>query len=105
MSSYLGARNINFANQLTKQIISIEGGRNIYDQKIENEINLIKNREDLFKINYLTIVIMGTCGTGKSTLVNSLLKLRPGKEGPEVGRGSRKKLQENFLTKKYHTLD
>lgn len=87
MNSYLGAQNINFANQLTKQIISIEGGRDIYDQKIENEINFIKNREDLFKINYLTILIMGTCGTGKSTLVNSLLKLRPGKEGPEVGRG------------------
>ena len=87
MNSYLGAQNINFANQLTKQIISIEGGRDIYDQKIENEINLIKNREDLFKINYLTILIMGTSGTGKSTLVNSLLKLRPGKDGPKVGRG------------------
>ena len=87
MNSYLGAQNINFANQLTKQIISIEGGRDIYDQKIENEINFIKNREDLFKINYLTILIMGTSGTGKSTLVNSLLKLRPGKDGPKVGRG------------------
>ena len=87
MNSYLGAQNINFANQLTKQIISIEGGRDIYDQKIEDEINLIKNREDLFKINYLTILIMGTSGTGKSTLVNSLLKLRPGKDGPKVGRG------------------
>ena len=30
---------------------------------------------------------MGTSGTGKSTLVNSLLKLRPGKDGPKVGRG------------------
>ena len=87
MNSYLGAQNINFANQLTKQIISIEGGRDIYDQKIEDEINLIKNREDLFKKNYLTILIMGTSGTGKSTLVNSLLKLRPGKDGPKVGRG------------------
>ena len=87
MNSYLGAQNINFANQLTKQIISIEGGRDIYDQKIENEINFIKNKEDLFKINYLTILIMGTSGTGKSTLVNSLLKLRPGKDGPKVGRG------------------
>ena len=102
MNSYLGAQNINFANQLTKQIISIEGGRDIYDQKIENEINLIKNREDLFKINYLTILIMGTSGTGKSTLVNSLLKLRPGKDGPRVGRGkvTTQEVTREFSSKK-----
>ena len=102
MNSYLGAQNINFANQLTKQIISIEGGRDIYDQKIENEINFIKNREDLFKINYLTILIMGTSGTGKSTLVNSLLKLRPGKDGPKVGRGkvTTQEVTREFSSKK-----
>ena len=102
MNSYLGAQNINFANQLTKQIISIEGGRDIYDQKIEDEINLIKNREDLFKINYLTILIMGTSGTGKSTLVNSLLKLRPGKDGPKVGRGkvTTQEVTREFSSKK-----
>ena len=102
MNSYFGVQNINFANHLTKQIISIEGGRDIYEQKIENEINFIKNREDLFKINYLTILIMGTSGTGKSTLVNSLLKLRPGKDGPKVGRGkvTTQEVTREFSSKK-----
>ena len=55
-------------------------------KKIKNEIQKINRNEDLFKINYLTIMILGITGAGKSTLVNNLLKLK-GNKRAEVGTG------------------
>ena len=68
--------NINFNSTLIRQIISNEGKKKRIKQKIKNEIEYIKNNQEIFKIEYLTIMIIGQTGTGKSTLINSLLKLK-----------------------------
>jgi predicted GTPase len=66
-------QNINFITMLTKQIISNENGKGIFQQKIKDEIQEIYNNEDDSKINYLTIMILGKTGVGKSCLVNNIL--------------------------------
>ena len=73
MTKYLNNQNLNFITMLTKQIISNEGGRDIFKQKIKKEIEYIYNNEEESKINYLTIMILGKTGAGKSCLVNNIL--------------------------------
>lgn len=83
MNSYFDKRNLNFIPELTKPIISIEHGREILEKKIKREIIEINDNENADKIDYLTIMILGQNGTGKSTLVNALLKLE-GRERAKV---------------------
>ncbi|MBR6875266.1 MAG: 50S ribosome-binding GTPase, partial [Bacteroidales bacterium] len=45
-----------------------------------------KNREE-FKINFLTVMLVGKSGVGKSTLINNLLKLDEN-ERAETGTGN-----------------
>jgi predicted GTPase len=61
---------------LTKQILINEDGRNNFDSKIKKEINLLKQEKNFLLIDYLTIMILGLTGVGKSTMVNFLLKLK-----------------------------
>ena len=67
-------QNINFINNLTKQIISYEDGRKIYEEYIREEINKLYNEEKLCEINHLTVMVVGATGSGKSALVNQMLK-------------------------------
>ena len=87
MYGYLNKQNLNFVNMLTKQIIDNERGRQIFAGKIKNEIEDIANDENIFKLNYLTIMIIGITGTGKSTIVNNILF-----DGKEIAKESRKKI-------------
>ena len=73
MTTYLHNQNLNFIRMLTNQIIANEGGRNILENKIRDEIQDIYNNEEDSKINYLTVMILGITGTGKSCLVNNIL--------------------------------
>ena len=82
IDKYLNAQNIDFIPILSKQIIDKEGGKEIFNQRIKNEIDIINNDEEKFKIKYLTIMVIGQTGTGKSTLINSLLKLEGGNKAP-----------------------
>ena len=75
MTTYLMAQKIDFVNVLTKQIINNEGGRERMRLKIENQIEGIKmdSTLDKFKLKYLTIMLIGQTGVGKSCLINNLL--------------------------------
>lgn len=73
MTYYLNNQNLNFITLLTKQIISNEGGRDKFKQKIKEQIEYIYNNEEESKINYLTVMILGKTGAGKSCLVNNIL--------------------------------
>lgn len=88
MNSYLNGQNLHFIPMLTKQIISNEGGRETLKLKIMEKIQEIYNNEDVHTINYLTVMIIGKTGTGKSTLVNNMLKLKGGKKA-KTGWGDR----------------
>ena len=72
---HLYGHSIDFVTNITNTIILKEGGKEIFNQRIQEEIEIINNDEEKFKIKYLTIMVIGQTGTGKSTLINSLLKL------------------------------
>ena len=91
IDNYLFSQNMVNLYPLVSQIISNEDGNKIYKNKIKKQISKIKEDENSFKINHLTILITGKSGTGKSTLINVLLDLRGGKKA-ETGVG-------NFITK------
>ena len=63
---------------ITDNLIEIEKGYDIYENKIKNKIEEICERKDEFSIKYLTIMILGKSGVGKSTLINQFLKLKRG---------------------------
>ena len=79
-------------NEIVKSILKTENGNNIYIQKIKYEINKIKNKSSKFQIKYLTVMLVGKSGVGKSTLINGLLKLSD-KDKAETRAG-------NFVTTK-----
>ena len=84
IDNYLKNQNINFINNLTKQIISYEDGRSIYEDNIRKEIDELYNKEELCEINHLTVMVLGATGTGKSTLINEMLKFN--KAGEQTGK-------------------
>ena len=71
-------------SELTKNIIKFENGEQIYKQKIFKEIPKINNDKDCFRIDFLTIMLVGQSRVGKSTLINKFLKLE-GKEKAPIG--------------------
>ena len=97
MGSYLQKnQNFNFINMLTKQIITNEGGRKIFEDKIKVEIRDIYNNKQESKINNLTIMILGKAGVGKSCLINNILF-----KGKEVA----KEGDYDYTTKKRHIYE
>ena len=68
-------KKIPFEEKIIKNILKKENISSIYDKIIEKEINLLnKDINKLFKIDDITILVTGRCGTGKSTLINAMLK-------------------------------
>ena len=75
MPNYLQSQKIPSLSNLALKIITSEKGQEIYLQKVQKEIIKINENKNLFKINNLTIMLLGKSGVGKSTLINSFLKL------------------------------
>ena len=46
-----------------------------YKKKIENEIAIINDNQKSFEINYLTIMLLGVSGVGKTNLINKILNV------------------------------
>ena len=74
-------------NDLSTNIINIENGEKIYKQKIVREITKINEDRDSFRIDYLTVMLVGQSGVGKSTLINQFLKLK-GRNRARTGTGT-----------------
>ena len=62
--------------KLVKKLIEYENGKEVFQRKIENCINQIKNNENEIAIDYLTVYLVGKSGVGKSTLINEVLRLK-----------------------------
>ena len=69
-----------------EKLIKGEEFNSIYKQKINNKIDLINKDINFCKIEYLTIIVLGKAGQGKSTLVNSMLLLDEN-EKAKTGKG------------------
>ena len=72
---------------LNEKIISLEKGNDIYKDKVMREIKKINENTNSFQINYLTVMLVGKSGVGKSTLINKFLKLS-GKNKAKTGTGN-----------------
>ena len=62
-------------NELTTKIIKYENENYIYSQKIKKELEKIENDVKEFEIKYLNIIVIGRCGVGKTSLINSILPI------------------------------
>ena len=58
----------------------------IYKNKMKREIDKINKKLESFKIDYLSIILVGQSGVGKSTLINNFLKLK-GRKAAATGTG------------------
>ena len=65
---------IYYNNLKISNIISSEQFKNIFINKIKKENEKIKQNVNFGKIEYLSIIIIGKSGVGKSTLLNGMLK-------------------------------
>ena len=83
------ARNvsINVPTKILDKLIEKENGDDIYQNRLENEIEKICKNENKFNIKYLTIMLLGKSGVGKSTLINQFLKLK-GENRAKTGVGN-----------------
>ena len=67
------------------RLIELENGYDIYEKRLKNEIKKIGENEKEFNIKYLTIMLLGKSGVGKSTLINQFLKLKEKKAKTGAG--------------------
>ena len=63
------------------KVIESENASSIYTQKIKFELDNMGEDTNFLKIDYLSIIIIGQTGLGKSTLINCVLKENLAKEG------------------------
>ena len=59
---------------IIQKIIEKEKISLIYETRIKNKFDKINNDMNLTNINYMTILVLGRSGIGKSSLINALLK-------------------------------
>ena len=71
---------------LVSEFIEQEGGEAAFQYKIEECIKMISSNKKEYEIKYLTIMVVGKSGVGKSTLINEVLKLERG-EKAKTGTG------------------
>ena len=75
IENYLQNYELRYLNDMVRELISLENAKEAIKQKIKYHIEYINKDELSFKINYLTVMLLGKSGVGKSTLINSFLKL------------------------------
>jgi hypothetical protein len=73
-------QNDNKNNKLILDIIKNESTENIYKFKIIDQINAIKEKESEYKIEHLTILLIGREGVGKTTLIKYILNFKSDNE-------------------------
>ena len=74
-------KNITLEKTPIQNVIKAENINSIFNEKIKNEFLKFQKDDNYLKIDYLSIIIIGKCGVGKSTLINSMLKEQLAKVG------------------------
>lgn len=83
ISNFINLKPLNVGTNIVSDLIQTENGYSIYEKKVMKEIAKINDNKSLFKINYLSVILIGKSGVGKSALVNCLLKLKKGEQAKE----------------------
>ena len=99
-NNILKKQSLNFSidNTLISNIIKSENTTNVYKNKIIKEISSIKIDDNKYRIEYLTVLLVGRRGIGKTTLINYMLKLDEQNDLYQVN--DNKVQKENFVTYK-----
>jgi len=87
IKNYFENNELRHLEDMIKKLIILENAKEIFKKKIKNQIDYINENELSFKINYLTVMLLGKSGVGKSTLINSFLKLSKGNKA-KTGTGN-----------------
>lgn len=62
-------------NEYIKKIIDSENEENLFSLRVDNSLDKLTKKMSGQEINHLNILLLGPSGVGKSTLINSILKL------------------------------
>ena len=85
--------NLSIDNNIISSIINNENTENVYKGKIIKEIESIKQDDNKYGIEHLTILLVGEERVGKTTLINYMLQLDENNQGTITKK-------ENFVTYK-----
>ena len=67
-------------NEYIKKIIDSENEENLFSLRVDNSLDKFTKKMSGQEVNHLNILLLGPSGVGKSTLINSILKLDEKKE-------------------------
>ena len=62
-------------NEYIDKIVDNENGENLVSLRIDNSLEKLSKQMSELEVKHLNILLLGPSGVGKSTLINSILKL------------------------------
>ena len=85
MFKYFSSQRMSISPNLASKVIDSENGYQVYHQKIDNLISILTQGKKHFQIKYLTVMVLGKSGVGKTSLINKILNINaPTGEGKFV---------------------
>ena len=85
MFKYFSSQRMSISPNLASKVIDSENGYQIYHQKVDNLISILTQGKKHFQIKYLTVMVLGKSGVGKTSLINKILNINaPTGEGKFV---------------------
>ena len=85
MFKYFSSQRMSISPNLASKVIDSENGYQIYQQKVDNLISILTQGKKHFQIKYLTVMVLGKSGVGKTSLINKILNINaPTGEGKFV---------------------
>ena len=75
MYNYFSSQKMSISPNLAPKIIESENGYQVYKKKVNNLISILTQEKKHFQIQYLTVMVLGKSGVGKTSLINKILNI------------------------------